>query len=89
MGPVFMGKARPGMDAVSGTGAVDGNRTEHANPGEPTAKGIFLAISMNYRPNTDYELTSSFLPERLIFRQLPSIHAGPLVAGILSRTGRF
>ena len=77
------------MEAASGTGAVDGNRTEHAKSGDTAAKGILSAISMNYRPSTDLELTSPLLPERLIFRQLPSIHAGPLVAGSLSRTEGF
>ena len=69
------------MDAASGAGAVDGNRTEHAKSGDTAAKDIFYAFSMNYRSSTDFDLTSLLLPERLIFRQLPSIHAGPLIAG--------
>jgi len=42
-----MGKDRPGMDAAFGAGDVDGTRTERAKPGEPAAKGIISAISMN------------------------------------------
>ena len=77
------------MDAASGTGAVDGNRTEHAKSGDTAAKDIFSAISMNYRPSTDFDLPSPLLPERLIFRQLPSIHAGPLIARSVPRTEGF
>ena len=77
------------MDAASGAGAVDGNRTEHAKSGDTAAKDILSKISMNYRPGTDFDLTSPLLPERLIFRQLPSIHAGPLIAGSVPRTGSF